>query len=382
MNYTVALCALEACSLFAAALLLYGKAPPGKWRLAALRLLTAALGLSALAMLFWIVAVATNLVRYDNLALSRTLFIIGLLRAALIALVAAAMAPGGLRRPLKGAGEKELVGLALGEMSLLAMLYAVILVSFGRDGETQLGPKLLLFTLGSLALTAICCFLVRAVYRKRAVERQREEALRLLSAQEKYYTMLLAKEEETRAFRHDIRNHLTCLLALCERGEYDKLKSYLDGMALSGPVSGRAVRSGNRLVDIIIGDLTARWPEVEIKVFGTVPDACAIPDMDVCTIFSNLLTNAFEAASACEDKTVRLHIKFLGPNLLISVQNPVRVPPVIVNESVATTKDGPGHGYGLANVRECLAGYGGTLKLTCEGNTFEASAAIPNVIDR
>ncbi len=77
-----------------------------------------------------------------------------------------------------------------------------------------------------------------------------------------------------------------------------------------------------------------------------------------------------------------ISIKCLGPNLLISVQNPVNNAPNIVRQSIATTKEGPGHGYGLLNVKECLAGYGGTLKLVCRGDIFEASAVIPNVIYR
>ena len=310
MIYTVGLCVLEVCSLFASDLLLCGRELTGgkKLRLAALRLVTAELGLADLAMLIWIIAVAAGLVGYDGLDLSRALFITALIRSALIAVLAAAMAAGGVRRPLRGFTGRELIFTSLGEISLLAMLYSVILGSVGRGGETQLGPRLLLFTLGSLAMTAICCLLVRAVYRKRALERQREEATRLLAAQEKYYAMLLARDEETVAFRHNIRNHLTCLRALCEGGEYDKLRSYLDTMALSAPVSGRAVHTGDRLADVIIGDLAAKWPEVDVKIFGTLPEASGISDMDLCTVLSNLLTNAFEAARECEDRTVRVHL--------------------------------------------------------------------------
>lgn len=377
-----ALIALELVSLLGTVLLLYGRAPAGRAGrgLAALRLLTAELGLAALAMALWIAAAAAGLLRYDNMALPRVLLALSAARMGILAATAAALAAGGVRRPLARVTGRELLYLALGELALAAVLLPVILAVFGREGEARLGPELALFTLGSLALTAVCCLLVRAVYRKRAVELQRREALELLAAQERYYTRLLEKENETRAFRHDIRGHMTCLRALCESGDTEKLRGYLDDLEGLLPEPGRTVFTGNGLVDVIVGDLLLRFPQVELKVFGCLGEDLTIAETDLCTVFSNLLSNAFEAAARCEDRTVTLRIKALGRTLLILVENPAPDPPAPAGRDPVSTKEGPGHGYGLANVRGCLSALGGDLTLRQEGGVFEASALIPQAL--
>lgn len=169
--------------------------------------------------------------------------------------------------------------------------------------------------------------------------------------------------------------------ALCDSGEYIQLQEYINKINELQTDINTTVTSGNRFVDVIINDLTSRYSSVKFRIFGTFSENHILEQIDLCTIFSNLLTNAFESAEKNDDKAVRMHIKRLNSNLLISIQNSVCKMPIIENNDIKTSKSNTGHGYGLKNVKSSLEKYGGLLELKCENNIFEASVIIPNVLE-
>jgi sensor histidine kinase regulating citrate/malate metabolism len=217
-------------------------------------------------------------------------------------------------------------------------------------------------------------------YENRAMKAEQEIAVKLIKAQENYYKALLKKEEQTRAFRHDYRNHLYCMKALSDNNEFVKLREYINELNKSQNEIHTLNTSGDKLVDVIINELMNNHPSVKLKLFGAFDDNQVVEQVDMCTIFSNLLANAFEEAEKSTDKTVRLHIKRLKANLFICIQNSVCKMPIIENNEIKTSKSGAGHGYGLKNVKMSLDKYNGLLELKCENNIFEANILIPNVI--
>lgn len=59
---------------------------------------------------------------------------------------------------------------------------------------------------------------------------ERELTDYLLEEKIKYYRSLLEKDEEIRAFRHDIRSHFFSMKTLCNKGEYEQLAEYVREM--------------------------------------------------------------------------------------------------------------------------------------------------------
>ena len=71
-------------------------------------------------------------------------------------------------------------------------------------------------------------------------EHQRlEEADKLASLRESYYQNLRREEQQVRTLRHDMRNHLTAVQGLLERGETQRAASYLSEIASSPAMGGR-----------------------------------------------------------------------------------------------------------------------------------------------
>lgn len=205
---------------------------------------------------------------------------------------------------------------------------------------------------------------------------------KLLRSQEKYYQMLLDKENETRKFRHDISNHILCVDALIKEQKYDEAESYLSD--LKGSLSELRPRhqTGNMLVNAIVNDISSKYESVNLVWTGIIPEKLQMSNMDVCVIFSNVLENAFYAASDClEDGKVDVVIKSLSNSLTISIRNNMSKPVEESKGKLITQKsDKKNHGFGTMNVRTCVNVNGGSVEYKYTEKIFTTEIVLPNVI--
>lgn len=205
---------------------------------------------------------------------------------------------------------------------------------------------------------------------------------KLLESTESYYKRLLEQEQETRRFRHDIRNHLLCLDMLLKSKKYEEAEEYLEGMSDSVSALKPVFKTGNMLINAMVGDIKSRYPNVSVKWNGHIPDKFCISDMDVCTIFSNLLGNAFENAGLSEENAeVEVTVKILGSSITAIIQNNIAVPVKEKNGRFEThKKDVRNHGIGLQNVERCIKSLNGEIQYSYDDNLFTVEIIIPEAI--
>ncbi len=202
---------------------------------------------------------------------------------------------------------------------------------------------------------------------------------RLLKSQNDYYSLMLKKENETKMFRHDIKGHLMCIQMLYEQKKYEELGEYLKEMDASIKELSPRIATGNAYIDMILVDLMEQFPGVELKWTGKMPEL-SISSMDICTLFYNLMKNAFEAAEQIAEKNVKVITKIQGTNLLIEVSNSYRELNQNDNAEYLTTKKEKGHGYGLKNIEKCINKYKGSYTISTENEVFCTEIILPNVI--
>lgn len=202
----------------------------------------------------------------------------------------------------------------------------------------------------------------------------------LVEAQEKYYQMLLEKEEETRRFRHDMSSHLVCVKRLLEENKVREAEDYLETMG--GTLRELAIKhqTGNSLVNAIVNDVSGRYAEVELDWKGHLPKKIQMSDIDVCVIFSNLLENAFWAAASETAGTVEVTVKSEGGALAITVENDMTY---LIEERegklITQKADKKNHGYGMRNVRECVEKNDGTVEYKYTDKRFTVDMVLVNV---
>lgn len=191
-----------------------------------------------------------------------------------------------------------------------------------------------------------------------------------------------ANFEELRQLRHDLRNHMAYIGALLEQEKYDEAKKYFSAMSVDVSTPLGYTDSGNDAVNAIVNFERMRAASLGVALAPklSVPAKLPLPDNELCSLLSNLLDNAIEAAAAsgAEDKTVELSVLRRESHLLIDVRNPVsqEVSPERRLSLVSTKQDSQLHGYGTRIIRGIAKRYNGVCRFDMEGDRFIASVML------
>lgn len=235
-------------------------------------------------------------------------------------------------------------------------------------------------SLSSLVLVAFCVLLIINSNQNEHLKKVAKINADLLETQKEYYTMLLGKENETRAFRHDIKNHLYCMYNLYKDKKYEELEKYFVAMNDRVEELSPRIQTGNSLVNAIVNDISGKYPEVQLQWTGMIPDELQISSLDICTIFYNLLSNAFEAVWRNHECKVDVTARFMESTMMITISNPITGEPQRVNGEFVTSKSEDGHGYGIKNVQKCVEKNGGLYSIACDDGLFVSEIIIPKTL--
>ena len=278
----------------------------------------------------------------------------------------------------QNARKSYLILILFGEISLSLFVTAYQLNDKSGDQLTKIMAVCLV--VGSIVFLLTSIILIINHIFKNHFERISETNEKMIRSQERYYTMLLKKEEETRQFRHDINNHLNCMRILFNEKRYDELEKYFDNIGISVQNLRSELQIGNNLISAILKDESDKHPEVSVDIVGKMPATLRLDNMDICTIFYNLFDNAFTAADSTENKSVEISVKLLDDNLFFTIKNSVSHKIEIVDNILTTEKhDKMHHGFGSENAVKCAEKNGGALIFKCSDTRFEAELTMPNI---
>lgn len=177
----------------------------------------------------------------------------------------------------------------------------------------EIGKHFALFALQILGLGALFCSLY--AYKRTCDGFQAQAALTALAqeihAQKTYVAQAQMRYEQTQAFRHDIKNHLSVLNGLLKSGNQEQANDYLKKLeAVTGEMSF-PIHTGNPVVDILLADKLelAHSNGIETEISLALPKPCQVDDFDWCVIFANALDNAIRA---CTQTDGRRFIRIIG----------------------------------------------------------------------
>ena len=266
-----------------------------------------------------------------------------------------------------------------GGFTLSVYLTYIQLVSM-QTVQMNYRKELIISAVGiTMVCSLICYLLMRNEAKNQYLAMENDMNQRLINAQNNYYTMMLKKETETKMFRHDIKQHIMCIQMLFEHKKYDELDVYLKQMDTYIRELSTKVVTGNMYIDMIIADLMEEFPDVTLEWNGKLP-LLALESMDICSLFYNLLKNAFEASEKVLEKAVKVDVKMQGLNLLLVVSNYYDELKQDENNKYLSTKKENGHGYGLENIKRCVKKYNGSYIVNAKNNIFVTEIILSNVI--
>ena len=193
----------------------------------------------------------------------------------------------------------------------------------------------------------------------------------LLDQQQAYYDHILADQEDASHIRHDIRNQLQTAYALVRSGDTEAAIAQLD--SISATLEQNTQYCANRVVNALLNVKAARFSEagIPLKCSCVVPEYIAIPGVELCSLFSNVLDNAF---NACRDVLTE------EPSAAISsdVQNGMLIVRCTNSYDPAAKKESaPGHGLGLDILQDLTDRHNGELKVEQSDHHFTITIWLP-----
>ncbi len=206
--------------------------------------------------------------------------------------------------------------------------------------------------------------------------------LKYLHVQQENYEYLEYREEETKKFRHDYRNHLNLLQILCKEKKYSDVEKYIEDISERLSEYNKYISICNSFVDAILNYYLQKMNNkcIEFRIKGKMPKYCNIIMFDLCTIISNLLDNAIEAVEKLEEDERWVEMTFRYDNLMIycNVKNPYLGELNIYKNKILTNKNSKNHGFGISNVKKSVELYSGSIEIKTENGIFDVLVALVN----
>lgn len=227
--------------------------------------------------------------------------------------------------------------------------------------------------IGLYASTFLALYLYARSQQQNQIIRYQEQAEQQMQAQLKHMDEIILRQNELRAFRHDINNQLTALSGYLDAGDLAGSRQYLAGISDHFKSASPAINTGNNALDAILSAKRALAENHGIRFTSKlrVQENLPIAPEDLCIIFGNALDNAIEACDrlpADAERAISLHLLQDAHTLTCIITNTA---PSRRSASFVTSKtDKAQHGFGLNNIREALDKYGVTPEITWEDGRF------------
>ena len=278
----------------------------------------------------------------------------------------------GLRFLVKKRGVSDRKNLKVKGMMLVPIISFALIFLYLGAGEiffVRYGYEwIIVYCVLLLIINGWCIY----VWHDVAANRELKHRIELMEQQNElthqYYEEMEKNYNRSRKIIHDIRNHLH---ALEQSAKMEDSRYFEDVHGMLNSL-GLKFYSENKMLNIILNDkLKKLSPEqVECNLGGVSLDF--VSDMDITTIFANLLDNEVEARDGNPDFWAKIRGEQIQDFTVIKIWNPA----LRTYEPGQSGKTGH-EGIGLSNVRQAMRRYHGELKIECKDNIFSVTLVFP-----
>lgn len=251
----------------------------------------------------------------------------------------------------------------------------VILTAFGKMADQ---PGLMLLICIGLALSVTVYLILMALFSTQTLQASQVQAQ--MKMEQERADALMESYQTQRRLTHEFTNHMDAVNFYLNKGDAAGAREYLASVAQRISAGTSVVNTHNPLLDALLSRAYHSASEKEIMMNFDLCDLRQFPlsNTDMVTVISNLLDNAIRAAAQADPPQINVRIKQMDGEYVVSVRNRVREDvPLHGDELPASTKQEPGHGVGLANVRSVLVRYGGEYAISCKDRWFCFTFTVP-----
>jgi len=224
------------------------------------------------------------------------------------------------------------------------------------------GLLIFLFALGCIMILFFSYQKFKSFYMRQQQVAQMEQEL---GWQKKAVNEALLRYNSTKAFQHDLSNHLSVLSGLMHSRQYREAQAYLEKTTgLTQTLSGN-IHSGSLILDVLLDDklTVAKQAGIRLECHAETGNT-SIDDYDLCIFVGNALDNAIKACESVPPGERYIYIDIARQKDFLYLQ--------IRNAKTGVIRKG--QGYGLRNMRTVADKYNGSMEASDHGSWYELNA--------
>lgn len=172
-------------------------------------------------------------------------------------------------------------------------------------------------------------------------------------------------QQQIGLLKHDMKNHTLVILSYLEENKTEEARQYAGEILDKLNRMYTYVNVGNSLLSYIINSKLSMAKEqgVEIKAEIENLSFSYMDSVDFSSLLNNVLDNAVNGALESEGKKLEVNIVSEKGFDVITVKNSIDGSVLKDNPELATSKEEPGHGYGMKQMKAVTEKYEGNIDI-------------------
>ena len=182
-------------------------------------------------------------------------------------------------------------------------------------------------------------------------------------------------QDQIRALKHDMKNHTLVILSYLEENRIEDAKSYAGEILDKLNKMYTYVNVGNSLLNYIINNKLSKAKEQGIEIKAEIENLAFeyMDSVDFSALLNNLLDNAIYGALDSSGKKIEVQISAQKGFDIITVKNSIDASVLETNPGFVSTKEEPGHGYGMKQIKGIAEKYNGDIDIYEKNKMFIVS---------
>ena len=186
-------------------------------------------------------------------------------------------------------------------------------------------------------------------------------------------------ETQTAVYRHDMRHHLKVIDGFLSADKPQQAKEYIQHVQADVEAITMKRFCENEIVNLLCASFAkkAERQGVMLNVDAGLPKTLPVSDTELCSLVSNGLENALNAAAQTEgaEKWVEFYCGIKFHQLLIEIKNPY-AGEVILRDGLPISKR-EGHGYGCRSISAIAEENRGLCAFQAQNGIFTLRVVLP-----
>lgn len=276
--------------------------------------------------------------------------------------------------------KKQYIFLAIIPIFNAIILYIILILAEYKVDQNFTHIIMSLMAIISSVLNLAVLYFFENISRSNQLEIDNDLMRQQLDMQYSYYQQLEIEYNNSQKIMHDIKNHFGVFEQLYITGHAKEGEKYVEEIYKVIGALAMEFKSNNRILNIIVNEKIKICNDGNIDFTYSVEniDLNFINDVDITSIFANLLDNAIESCNRIIDGTKRIELRVYQFNkmIIINLINSFDKAPVQNGGKLISSKKNH-KAIGLSNVKASVEKYDGDLNIEIEQDKFSVSIMFP-----